>query len=59
MMIDELGKYGTSEQLPFLYSCATNPIIGGKNAINELVAYPESNLPDNELVAYPESNLPD
>ena len=46
MMIDELGKYGTSEQLPFLYSCATNPIIGGKNAINELVAYPESNLPD-------------
>lgn len=45
-MIDELGKYGTSEQLPFLYSCATNPIIGGKNAINEPVAYPESNLPD-------------
>ncbi len=24
----QLKKYGTSEQLPFLYSCATNPVIG-------------------------------
>ena len=30
MMIDELGEYGTQAQLPFLYSCTTNPIIGGK-----------------------------
>ena len=30
MMIDELGKYGTTAQLPFLYSCATNPIIGDR-----------------------------
>ena len=25
MMVDELGEYGTPAQLPFLYSCATNP----------------------------------
>ena len=30
MMIDKLGEYGTSAQLPFLYSCATNPIAGDK-----------------------------
>ena len=28
MMIDELGEYGTPAQLPFLYSCATNPAVG-------------------------------
>ena len=26
--LDQLEKYGTSEQLPFLYSCATNPLVG-------------------------------
>ena len=30
MAMWELEKYGTSEQLPFLYSCATNPIIGDR-----------------------------
>ena len=30
MMIDELGEYGTPAQLPFLYSCATNPIVGDR-----------------------------
>ena len=24
----QLGKYATSAQLPFLYSCATNPVLG-------------------------------
>ena len=28
--IRELGEYGTSAQLPFLYSCVTNPIIGDR-----------------------------
>ena len=28
MAMRELEKYGTAEQLPFLYSCATNPAIG-------------------------------
>ena len=28
--LEQLGKYGTSEQLPFLYSCATNPIVGDR-----------------------------
>ncbi len=28
MMIGALGEYGTCAQLPFLYSCATNPILG-------------------------------
>ena len=28
MMIERLGEYGTSAQLPFLYSCATNPVLG-------------------------------
>ena len=27
-MIETLGEYGTVEQLPFLYSCATNPAVG-------------------------------
>ena len=27
-MVETLGEYGTVEQLPFLYSCATNPAIG-------------------------------
>ena len=26
--VRQLGKYGTSAQLPFLYSCATNPALG-------------------------------
>jgi len=26
--VRQLGEYGTSAQLPFLYSCATNPIVG-------------------------------
>ena len=30
MAMWELEKYGTSEQLPFLYSCATNPAIGDR-----------------------------
>ena len=30
MMIDELEKYGTAEQLPFLYSCATNPAVANR-----------------------------
>ena len=28
MMTRALGEYGTSAQLPFLYSCATNPVLG-------------------------------
>ena len=28
MAMRELAKYGSAEQLPFLYSCATNPAIG-------------------------------
>ena len=28
MALRDLEKYGTSEQLPFLYSCATNPALG-------------------------------
>lgn len=28
--VADLEKYGTAEQLPFLYSCATNPVIGDK-----------------------------
>ena len=28
MMINALGEYGTAAQLPFLYSCATNPVVG-------------------------------
>ena len=27
-MVETLGEYGTVEQLPFLYSCATNPAVG-------------------------------
>ena len=27
-MVETLGEYGSVEQLPFLYSCATNPAIG-------------------------------
>ena len=27
MMVDSLGEYGTPAQLPFLYSCATNPAV--------------------------------
>ena len=27
-MVESLGEYGTPAQLPFLYSCATNPAIG-------------------------------
>ena len=30
MMVDELGEYGTPAQLPFLYSCATNPVVGNR-----------------------------
>lgn len=30
LMINQLGEYGTSAQLPFLYSCATNPAIGDR-----------------------------
>ena len=30
MMINALGEYGTPAQLPFLYSCATNPAVGDK-----------------------------
>ena len=30
MAMWELEKYGTTAQLPFLYSCATNPIIGDR-----------------------------
>ena len=30
MMVDSLGEYGTPAQLPFLYSCATNPAVGDK-----------------------------
>ena len=28
MAMWELERYGTSEQLPFFYSCATNPVLG-------------------------------
>ena len=28
MMTRALGEYGTPAQLPFLYSCATNPVLG-------------------------------
>ena len=28
--VRQLGEYGTSAQLPFLYSCVTNPIIGDR-----------------------------
>ena len=27
-MVESLGEYGTPAQLPFLYSCATNPAVG-------------------------------
>ncbi len=37
--IASLGRSKTTESLPFLYSYVTN-------AINELVAYPEANLPE-------------
>ena len=37
--IASLGQYKTTDSIPFLYSYATN-------AINELVAYPEADLPD-------------
>ena len=30
MALWQLEKYGTSEQLPFLYSCATNPAVGDR-----------------------------
>ena len=30
MMIDALGEYGLPAQLPFLYSCATNPVVGDR-----------------------------
>jgi len=30
MALSELEKYGTAEQLPFLYSCATNPAVGDR-----------------------------
>ena len=30
MAMWQLEKYGTSEQLPFLYSCATNPAVGDR-----------------------------
>ena len=30
MALWELEKYGTAEQLPFLYSCATNPAVGDR-----------------------------
>ena len=30
LMISALGEYGTSAQLPFLYSCATNPAVGNR-----------------------------
>lgn len=30
IMVNALGEYGNSAQLPFLYSCATNPIIGDR-----------------------------
>ena len=36
MMIDELGEYGTPAQLPFLYSCATNPAVGTR-AVNAIL----------------------
>ena len=29
-MVESLGEYGTPAQLPFLYSCATNPAIGDR-----------------------------
>ena len=38
-MTRALGEYGTSEQLPFLYSCATNPVLG--NAAIEAVLHIE------------------
>jgi len=28
--VRQLGEYGTSAQLPFLYSCTTNPVIGDR-----------------------------
>ena len=34
----QLGKYGTAEQLPFLYSCATNPSVGDK-AVRAVVRF--------------------
>ena len=48
MMIDELGEYGTSAQLPFLYSCATNPILG--NAAIETILRIEG-VTSNSVVA--------
>ena len=33
LMIDQLGRYGTSENVPFLCSCATNAAYGGKAVI--------------------------
>ena len=30
MMVRTLGEYGTPAQLPFLYSCATNPVVGDR-----------------------------
>ncbi len=36
MMIDALGEYGTNAQLPFLYSCATNPVVG-EEAVNAVI----------------------
>ena len=38
MMINALGEYGTSAQLPFLYSCATNPSVGDK-AVRAVVRF--------------------
>lgn len=36
-MIESLGEYGTAAQLPFLYSCATNPVLG-KVAVNAVLS---------------------
>ena len=35
-MIRTLGEYGTPAQLPFLYSCATNPVLG-KTAVESVL----------------------
>ena len=36
MAMRKLGEYGTAEQLPFLYSCATNPAVANR-AVNAVL----------------------
>ena len=45
MMIESLGEYGTSAQLPFLYSCATNPVLGKTPIPDVLTSIRQITLP--------------